>query len=144
MVNAYEVSAAKEIEYDFIKPGFEKRFERAVMEWYYQFSRFVPNFIPVIADIFDDTMHPVTSIASDMVNILSECAAAEWCGIEKYPESMDKWTEDDFLTFDEDVDLYQYESEFFADVEAFLVSKNMTFCRYDMYQPEVTYVVGVW
>lgn len=143
MVNACEVSEVEKIEYDFIKPGLEDRFERAVMQWYYDYCRFVPHFIPTIADVFDDTI-PITSIASDMVSILSECAAIEWCGIENYPESLSDWTEDHIVKFDEEVDLYEHEFEFYGDVEKLLVSKNMTYCRSDEYQPEVTYMVGVW
>jgi hypothetical protein len=143
MVNAYELSQVEEINYDFIKPGLEDRFEVAVMQWYCDFSRFVPHFIPTITDVFDDTI-PITSIASDMVSILSECAAIEFCGIDKFPESMSDWTSDHILRFEDEIDLYQYEHDFYADVEKFLVAKNMTYCRSDEYKPEVTYVVGVW
>jgi hypothetical protein len=146
MVNIYEVSTqtTEEIEYEVIKPQYETWFERTVIEWYKDFARHVPHLIPVITDVFDDSMSPIGGSASEMFAVLENSVAVDFCGIERFPESIDDWTEDHLLYFEEMVDLNEYEKKLFRDVERFLKSKNMTYCRCNPKEVESTSVIGVW
>jgi hypothetical protein len=145
MVGTYALSVeTEEIEYDVIKPQYVSWFERVIMNWYQEFGRLTPKYLPTVVDILDDSLHPIGGTASEAFALLEQSVQVEFCGIDTFPEDLGNWTDDHYLYFEDQVDLTDYEVDLFKDIEKLLETKGLTYSRYNPETAQVSSVIEVW